>query len=147
MPKIDFVFANSADPDEMFCLRPFIWDYTVCNYLLGVSSLQRVRTAIWRLLFGPSSLIVIVFFSWIKFLSIFSGNMRTTTEERAPVGSRSFAQHGISEYKFREQDILTRHSTATGKWWVGNVKMLITAKPVYDQGSRYRSPLSQNAKK
>ena len=38
--KIDFVFANGADSDEM----PFIWVFTVCqSTCLGVIGLQKVK--------------------------------------------------------------------------------------------------------
>ena len=39
--KINFVFTNSADPDEMW---HFIWVFTVCYSInLGVPRLQRVN--------------------------------------------------------------------------------------------------------
>ena len=39
-----FVLANSANPDEMYLMRHFIWVFTVCHSThLGVSSPQRVN--------------------------------------------------------------------------------------------------------
>ena len=42
--KIDFVLANSADPDEMQPYAAFIWVFTVCQRtFLGDWGLQMVK--------------------------------------------------------------------------------------------------------
>ena len=41
---IDFVLANSADPDEIHIMRHFIWVFTYCQIThLGVSCLQKAK--------------------------------------------------------------------------------------------------------
>ena len=42
--KLNFILANSADPDEMLRYAAFIWVFTVCQSThFGVSILQRVN--------------------------------------------------------------------------------------------------------